>query len=132
MEGVLDWQRYHVTRAEDIRHEPHPLSEYDQRQLALHEEAAVQFSPDLNLGGCEREAGEGGFWRCDSPEAIAAWVAHVPEGNILEAGRRSAELVIDFDTRTITVRSTEYAAWERYLPDGWTAKVLRAARRERR
>ncbi len=132
MHGVLDWQRYHLVRAEDIRNGSHPLSDYDQRELALHEETAKRFSPQLNIGGCERDAGEGGFWKCDTPEAIAAWVAHVPVANLLEASRTSAELLINFDMRTITVRSTEYAAWESYLPDGWTSKVRTSTPRGRR
>jgi len=126
-QGTLDWARYHAQGEVGSRRSATEFDEgstnrtYFEERTAFHAEAKLAFSPALNLGGCEREAGEHGFWRCDTPQAEAVWRKHAQscdESDEVPLDR--CALVLDFDARHATIRDRQFAEWERFLPDGWT------------
>ena len=126
-EGILDWSRYHQCRERSLREHAQGFPEgsdnrkYFEEQAALSAKAKFGYDPSLRLGGCERRAGEGGFWQVSTPEAEVAWRRHArARDRSDDTPLDHCDLVLDFDTRHAVIRNQGLTAWQDCLPDGWT------------
>ena len=129
-QATLDWGKYHAEQVAYYHGTPPDSDywwEYWRKEAAFHEQAAQGFVPDINLGGCEKDAGERGFWQVDSDKAAAAWVDYADQHPIPRLPE-NCPCHIDFDRKEMTVHTdptdNPFCRWEKYLPDGWSARLV--------
>lgn len=125
-QAILNWRKYHEESAayhEGEAPDSDFWRDYYRKQAAFHRQAAQGYTADIDLGGCEKDAGDLGFWVADTDEAAAAWVSFADKwGAVGPVGNSVCH--IDFDAKTLTAPAgNPFCRWWDYLPDGWTAKV---------
>ena len=127
-DGVLDWRKYHEHRERQHAEiaarcgEGSGLRDCHEEMAAHSARAKLGFEPEsVGVSGCERIAGENGFWRCDTPEACAKWRAAMRKIDSSNHVRLDCcALFLDFTKEHAVIRDQGFCNWEDYLPDGWT------------
>jgi len=125
-QGVLDWRKYHADQEVSLGEHALKFDEgtsnrtYFEEIAALHGVMKSGFDP-AHADGCERMAGEGGFWTCEDAKQQMRWrTAMRARDDSNEVPLDDCALFLDFDARHATVRDRQFVEWERFLPDGWT------------